>query len=558
MKGYTKYILSAAALVLVVGGAAAVAYQMGKQQSVGEVAELNDEVERLRAGERDAAVVKRVSQQMEDIAYQQKSISDQQRDRAEEQSERAKENAERAEMESRAAHEAENKATAAAKEAEQERANAERQQQIAVEQRDEATHAKNVADTLNLRTQARILGVTSQVQREAGNSEVADLLAYTSWYFMKNYRGNQYFSDTFKALTQATNGVVRHRMRQNGAVNALAKIPGRKLQCVAVTNYGEVELLTASFGSGQRNSITSRILLQNTIYDFRDVTVQGKWIYALSHKGPLCKLDEQGTLSTIPLPEDDYFRILPIDEKLLIAGRNSLMWYIEGRGISGNPIPLTKALSAIVEREGKLCLFYADGSYAEMKGDLEGKIETKSPLVKGVVTAAYYDKATECLSVAVKDGTVYPLNKYNRVVETLAAHRAICKDITMLGSTIVTGGYDKSIYIWHMDNLMFESGLNFRQEMQTKTVTKQSRNTKEIPIEWLVPVNYSYDGWVLAVCGDTDGKDLWVGTSAGNVMLMNSSADDMALQLHKKLNRNLTETEWVRYVGMSIPYMKLK
>ncbi|MBO4673587.1 MAG: hypothetical protein J5616_04485 [Bacteroidaceae bacterium] len=557
MKGYTKYIISAAALALVVGGAAAVAYQMGKQQSVGEVAELNDEVERLRAGERDAAVVKRVSQQMEDIAYQQKSISDQQRDRAEEQSLLAMQNATRAEMESRAAHEAENKATAAAKEAEQERANAERQQQIAVEQRDEATHAKNVADTLNLRTQARILGVTSQVQREAGNGEVADLLAYTSWYFMKNNRGNQYFSDTFKALTQATNGVLRHRMRQNGAVNALAKMPGRKLQCVAVTNYGEVELLTASFGSGQRNSITSRTLLQNNTYDFRDVVVQGNWIYALSHKGPLCKLDEQGTLSTIPLPEDEYFRILPIGEKLLLAGRKSLVWYINGSGAS-LPIPLPKTLSAIVEREGKACLFYADGSYAEMKGSSANDIEGKTPLVKGVVTAAYYDKATQCLSVAVKDGNVYPINKYNRVVETLAAHRAICKDITMLGSTIVTGGYDKSIYIWHMDNMLFESGLSFSQEMNAKSVTKAQRNSKEIPTEWLVPVNYTYDGWVLAVCGDVDGKDLWIGTSAGSVMLMNSSADDMAQQLHKKLNRNLTETEWVRYVGMSIPYMKLK
>jgi hypothetical protein len=554
VKGLYKYILMAVAVLAVLAFVVVGAYQMGAHRSNGEVAELNDEVERLRAGERDAAVVKRVSQQMEDIAYQQKAISDQQRDRAEEQSLLATQNASRAEMESRAAHEAENKATAAAQEAERERANAERQQQIAEEQRDEATHAKNVADTLNLRTQARILGVTSQVRREAGDTDVADLLAYTSWYFLKNNRGNQYFSDTFKALTQATNGILRYRMRQNGAVNAIASIPGKKQQCVAVTNYGEVELLTASFGSGQRNNITSRILLQDKTCDFRDVTVQGSWIYAVSYKGTLCRLNEQGNLTRIALPEESYLRILPIGDKLLIAGKKSLVWYAGG-SVSA-PVPLSKTLSTFVEREGVVCLFYADGSYAEMNA--EGKIEAKTPLVKGVVTAAHYDKATQCLSVAVADGTVYPINKYNRVTETLAAQKAKCVDIDMQGSTIVTGGYDKTIYLWHMDNLAFESGLNFRQEMQTKTITKQHRNNTEIPTEWLVPVDYTFDGWVLAVCCDADGRDLWVGTSAGSVMLMDSSADDMAQQLHKKLNRNLTETEWTRYVGTSIPYMKLK
>ena len=45
-----------------------------------------EEMNRLEEAGKDAAIVKRVSQQMEDIAYQQKTISDRQRDRAEEQS----------------------------------------------------------------------------------------------------------------------------------------------------------------------------------------------------------------------------------------------------------------------------------------------------------------------------------------------------------------------------------------------------------------------------------------------------------------------------------------
>ena len=548
------YILSALIALAAIAGVVTVSYLLGSRKSRSEIAALQDEIERLEAAEKDAAIVKRVSQQMEDIAYQQKSISDQQRDRAEEQSVLATRNAERAEMESRAARQAELKANAAAKVAEQERANAERQQEIALEQRDEATHAKNVADTLNRRTQARSLAVSSQVRREADEDEIADLLAYASWYFLKNNRGNQYYSETFKSLIQATGGIPRYKVRENGAVNAISRVPGNGEQCVVVTNYGEVEWLTATL-NGDQKRITSRSLLFNTEYDFRDVVVKDQKIYALPLKGPLCVLDFKENLSKVQLADDDYFKIVEVDDRLLIAGRRSLCWYADGK-ISGR-VNLSKSLSAITEREGVICLFYNDGTYAEMNGS--GQIQDKTPFLKMVVTTAHYDKKQECLLLGVKDGTVYPVNKYNRPIETLAAHKSKCVSVDMLGSIVVTGGYDKTVYIWNMDNMLFESGLNFREELETREkVSNRSVNSKEIPTEWLVPVDYTFDGWTLAVCGDTDGKSVWVGTSAGSVMLLNSSADDMAQQLYYRINRNLTQQEWTRYVGVSIPYMKFK
>ena len=552
MKNRT-YIWMGLIALAVVAGVAALAYRMGYNRSRTELASLKEEMEQMEAAGKDAAIVKRVSQQMEDIAYQQKAISDQQRDRAEEQSILATQNAYRAEMESRAAHEAELKAQSAAQVAERERANAERQQEIAVEQRDEATHAKNVADTLNRRTQARSLAVSSQVRREADEPEVADLLAYASWYFLKNNRGNQYYSETFKSLTQATDGILRYKMKEGGAVNALAKVPGRPGQCVAVSNFGEVERLTVNASQGGKR-ISSNALLFNSLFDFRDVLIKDNSIYALSLKGPLCVLDFEGNHVEVQLPEDNYFKLVPIGDGLLVAGRKSLSWYSDGKITGSEELPGT--LSAIVEREGVTCLFFTDGGYAEM--DVAGGIVEKAPLLKGVVTAAYYDKASKCLLLGVEDGKVYPVNQYDRVMETMAAHKAKCMDITMLGPVVVTGGYDKTAYIWNMDNLLFESGLSFREELQKEKVEKRVSGSQEVPTEWLVPVDYTFDGWTLAVCGDEDGKSVWIGTSSGNVMLLNASADDMAQQLHNKLKRNLTQQEWTRYVGVSIPYMTFK
>ena len=546
-------LLIALTTLAVLAGVAAVAYHIGSKRSQAELAALQEEMDRLLAAEKDAAIVKRVSQQMEDIAYQQKAISDQQRDRAEEQSILATRSAARAEMESRAAREAEIKANAAADLAERERANAELQQEIAMEQRDEATHAKNVADTLNRRTQARSLAVSSLVRREANESEVADLLAYASWYFLKHNRGNTYYSDTFKSLTQATDGMPRYKLKEGGSVNAIAQVPGSNGQCVAVTNYGEVEWLRAT-GSAGDVRINSQSLLFNPDYDFRDVTVQDGKIFALSHDGPLCVLDFKGKMDVVALPDEDYFKLVPSGKRLLVAARRSLVWY-DGGALSGR-VSLDKSLSAVVDRNGVVCLFYADGSYAEM--DAAGRITAKTPLVNYVVTAACYNPASECLMLGVKDGTVYPLNKYNRVMETLAAHKSRCVSIAMIDPVVITGGYDKNTFIWNMDNLLYESGLTYREELETEHVGKRVVNSKEIPTEWLVPVDYAFDGWTLSVCADADGKSVWIGISSGYVMLLNSSADDMAQQLHRKMKRNLTQQEWTRYVGVSTPYMTFK
>ena len=544
-------IIAGLLALAVLAGVAVVSYRLGSHQAMKELSALQEETDRLSAAEKNATIVKRVSQQMEDIAYQQKAISDRQRDRAEQQSLLARQSAARSEKESRAAREAEVKATQSAQVAKQERANAERQQMIAVEQRDEATHARNVADTLNRRTQARSLAVSSQVRREANEPEVADLLAYASWYFLKNNRGNQYYSDTFKSLVQATGGLLRYRMKENGAVNAISQIPGSADQCVAVTNFGEVEWLSAPSGTASRRILSKRLLF-NPAYDFRDVKVMDGKIYALSLGGTLCILDLLGNLETVELEGgEDYFKLLCCGNRLLVAARRSLCWYQDGT-VRGR-ILLQKPLSTLVERDGDILLFFRDGSFARM--DTSDSIREETPFVKGVVTAACFDKESDCLLLGVEDGTVYPVNKYNRVMETLAAHKSRCISITMQDGIVVTGGYDKTAYIWNMDNLMFESGLSFREELEKKTVGRRVVSGEEIPTEWLVPVDFAFDGWTLAVCGDSDGKDVWIGTSSGNVVLLNSSADDMAMQLLGKLDRNLTQQEWTRYVGVSIPYM---
>ncbi|MBQ9640686.1 MAG: hypothetical protein IJV06_03910 [Bacteroidaceae bacterium] len=537
--------------------AATIAYFVGKGQSESALTAMKAEVEALKAGEREAAVVKRVSQQMEEIAYQQKEISDRQRDKAEESSRLAIQMRDRAEQESRSAHEAEGKAVKALEEAKTQRAYAEEQQKIAVEERDRATLSKTIADTLTYRTQAKTLGLTSRNQRETGDTILADLLAYASWYFLDKYKGNTYYTETFRALSMATAASKSYFMERRGAVNALSIVPpeaGQKGKdgCVAASNYGELEICWSAGGKTP--------LLHDNTYDFRDVWAGKQAVYALSKEGTLCVVNYNAQMQrAVTLPPDNFFKMIRTDSNtLLLAARQSLCWYTFSSGAVSAPVRLQKTLSAICKREHTLCLFFADGSYAEMDGT--GKLTEKTPLVKRVVTAAHYAPDLQCLFLGLKEGPVQLVNKYNRQVEILEAHKAKPISITTVGPIMVSGAYDKAIYIWKLDNLLFNTGLNFWQEMETaktqKRTTAQPQN--RVPGEWLSPVEYIYRSWTLSTLGDPRTGCVWIGTATGEVVRQNVSVDNMAQQVHNKLKRNFTDVEWSRFMGASIPYVQFK
>ena len=552
MKIRRTHLIAAATTSLAVALLAS-AYLLGRYQADAEVRVLTERVDSLKLQEKDAVIVKRVSQQMEEIAYQQMEVANLNRDQALQQQQIALENAARAERESAAAHESRNEAIAAQNLAEEQRNKAIEQEMIAWEERDEATLAKNIADTLSYRTQAKTVATVSSVERAAGRVEVSDILAYISWYFSKNYRGNTYYSPTFRALEAATHNYKTHVTAHKGMVNALSVIPGSKGKCVAATNMGELEIFDVHSNASQK-------LMYNSQYDFRDIHAEKNAVYALSFNGPLCIVDYAGKVKEVPLDKESYFKLIKAnDNSFILAGRRSIRWYNISSGQVSSAVKLPGKLNAIVKREQVYCLFYADGKYAEM--DATGKITEKTPIAPYVVTAASYDPIYGCLSIGVSDGTTYILNKYNRICEVLSAHQAQVTSVSTHGIYQLSTSYDKTMYLWKLDNLYFSTGLTYAQEMKTKTATvmKTASKTKQkVDNEWISPVEYKFSSWTTAVTGDLENDIAWMGTAGGEVACIHLSADKMAALLHSQLKRELTNAEWARYIGTSIPYMQFK
>lgn len=532
----SKTIILAGVAAVTVAAVGWLGYTLGREAKQRDHNELLYEVEKLRAEEKDAAVTKRVSQQMEAIAYEQMNVSNTQRDRAEEQSRLAEANAARAEEQSRLAQ-------ANAERAQQQSLLAEKNEQIArmaakeaEAQRDAANYSKSISDTLSFRTLSRSLGTTSISQNEISNRELSQILAYASWYFVDKYKGNPYQNETFQALLEATNSIRTYTTPNRGAVNAVAGLKQGRDGCVAVTNYGEVAMVEKG---------KMRMLLENNMYDFRDVWLNEKNIFALSYSGQLCILDYNKLVGVELLPTEKYFKLLELDETtLLIAGRHSLTWFDLRTMKAGMTLKIEKELTALVKRRNQTFLFYGDGTCDEMDGT--GKRSSRKTLSYGVVTSAMFSETMRVLFLGLNNGDIVMLDDGDRYMTTLSGHVSKVTGLAYRGKILVSSCYDRELYIWNLPKLK----ANIKGGTLKNDTEEKDSGT---PREWLVPAGYTSKAWALCVCTKADWA--WLGLSDGRIIKYCVSVSYMSDLLRKQLKRTLTHDEWMQYVGPSVDYI---
>ncbi len=530
----TNITMAAVGVIVGLASVVLIAYTVGRNVSQHEYDALVDEVEELKAKEQEAAVVKRVSQQMEAIAYEQMKVSDMQRDRAEEQSRLAQANAARAEEQSRLAQENAARAQQQSQLAERNATVARKAAEEAREQRDAATYAKSISDTLSFRTLSRSLGTNASTMFENGEKQLAAMLAYTSWYFADKYDGNPYQEETYKALVESSKTQRIFSNEYRSMVNGVQPLPGVRDGIVAVTNYGEVELIE----NGKQ-----KMLFADKGYDFRDVWLSDERVYALSYDGRLCVLSYDKLLNVVPLPADKYFKIVQVDTNtLLLAGRNLLTWFdLRDNEVHGSQ-QLSQELSALLKYKNKTLLFFKDGSSSEMDGT--GKVKSVKSIAQGVVTATLYVEDPGLLFLGMKNGDIMYVNEARNINVILNGHVAQVTGLAYRDKILVSSSYDKHMYIWNLPKLRGEK-LNVSEKEKLGT-----------PMEWLLPCEYTSDAWGLSVC--VKGNWAWHGQSDGRIARCSISIRQMVRRVYMSMSRGLTPNEWIQFVGTNVEYEKLK
>ena len=539
MKINKKITLRAIEVTLVVGALVG-AYVVGVKSGT-------DSAQRYyETFDEESAVTQRVSEQMADIAQQQKEVSDEQRALAEQESEvarqaeakanehavRAEQMAEEAQLQRDEANHQREVAQMSQRLAEEQKdiaqknqRLAQRQQQIAEEKRDQADLARRIADTLNYRTLGKNLGNSAVSQYQGNHTDLANTLAYASYYFLNTYKADTYQPNTFKALSSCSNTKHVATMEKKGAVCAVTPYDDKGF--IAVSDYGEMEWV---------RSLTTRKLseklIQNSEYNFRDVCVNNHIIYALSLHGPLLVVNPAQARKTeeVDLPEDSYLQVFCENENsVLVVGKYHLCSYnLNTKQLTSTK--LTNAVSVAVRRENNLYLFFQDGTYKICLPTLK-PLKPLTPL-KPLITAAYYDKKTKCLFLGHDNGDVDIVNRDNVLLHTLCGHNSRITKMGVWNDLLITTSYDKTMRIWNLQNV----------------------NASK---EWVVGVDYKYNGWPLSLCFLKNTSTLVVGTSDGTIQQMEVSIRKLAETVKSNM-RNLTSDEWNQYVGVSIPYQRFK
>lgn len=561
MKSIKIKHLAAPVIAIAVICLCAYAYEMGKSSGNADIDSLRNMISTLEAEHYDAAVTKRVSRQMEDIAYQQKSISDQQRALAEQNAAEAKQNAAQAALNADEARQNAARAQHNAEEARLAQQQAERNADEARHNAQQAKLAKDISDTINFRSMGRTLGRSAQVKHSAGDNDLASLLAYASWYFLEKYKGNHYLSESYQALLACTSTHLTTNLPRFSSVNAAAMLPGTS-NCIVATGYGEVFLLTI-----KDNKIQSRLLYHDKTYDFRSLHITSSGIiYALSNDGTLLSLTTKGLKTAYPTgtnaksstkPHHKYKHIIPAGkDQLLLVAEKELTWFNTSNARRTTTPVAVKQISTACRQQNIIQIFYTDASYAELT--LSGTLQSKpSPVPDHVITSASHSTELGFTYYGTSNGVIRTVNSYGNWLD-LVGHTTRITSISHLGDIMVANSYDHETHLWNMPQLHYAYGYSLYSDKPFSTRDNRVNNSNSAPTEWQVPSNIHSDGWPLCSSIDPATQTIWIGTSNGQIHNVCLSADILAEKLRKNFKRDLTAEEWEQYVGVNIKKVNFK
>ena len=487
------------------------------------IQELETQLSALREHEKQLEVARQVSKQMEEIANGQEALSEERSMEAIRQSKIAQEMTLRSEAERKNAIEARSIAEEAAEEALNAYQMAERQRVEAEGQRQQAEHAKLVADTLNYISLGRTLGAQSYSIYQTGEKELGNMLAYASYLFTNDYKGDLFTPSVFQALTQSAGGR-RNWNVHDGSISHICFLPdGNRL--LTVSTYGEIFVHEV-----QADKLITNRLFSDRHYCFRDAysSKRGK-CYAISLSGHLVVINAQQTHSILLDNVDRPFAIQSMNDNchLLIVGENSLALFDTDTEKVVNSCRIPFHVSFCSQRDDKPVLFDNRGGM-HLVNSLNN-ITNETVPVQGSATTSYaFSKDNQMSAYGMADGTIWLTDKVNRTYK-LVGHLSQVTKLEFDGQRLYSSSYDGKLLFWLIT------------DTQIKPITLFQSGS------WLTDFTFS-----------TDRNNIWTGDYNGTITEYLISITQIAQRLCDNVKRNFTQEEWDYHVGKGIPYRKMK
>lgn len=478
--------------------------------------ELQNQLKKLEKEQERSTVMQRVNAQLEEIADEQREISDEQRLAAEKQTEVAEEMRRKAEIERQNALMAEQRALEASNVAQSQR-------KIAEQQRAEAEQSKRVADTLTYLSLARAVGQTAITQFNAGNNELADLLAHTACLFTTRYRGDIYAPTVYQALA-TTSQNKRVWNKHKGSITDIAFSDDKAGYMVTCSTYGEIMKHT-NFNTGQ---MKSEMLFSNSSFDFRDCYIDRttNTTYALSRSGHLVIIDSDMKKQVLEINIPKLKEMDTAGSQFILFGENGMALFDTDKRAIVQEKNLPFQIEFVSRRQNCPILFDRQGRMHIIHSF--SNIETVKTPFKGQVTAFAESKNQHMQAFGMSDGTINIINGKGEKIR-LVGHLSRISKLKADGIRLYSSSYDGTLNLWLCNSTKIEPMTLF-----------------------------STRGWIINFTFDLKKNSVWTGDQNGNLTEALISVPQMQKRLQSKLNRNLTREEWNFYVGSNVPYEEIK
>ncbi len=521
MKG--KKTIAVSGIVVMLVGLLAFVYYLLKSEK-GKVYELETQIAELQVKEKRSAVLQSISRQMEQIAYQQKSISDEQREEALRQKREADEAKELAESQRHEADLQRQEADKQRQEAEVQRQEAERQRQGAEVQRRQAVNSKRIADTLSYIALGRSLASVSSMQLQAGNKELANLLAYASYVFTKRYmkdEDNLYHPSVIQALMDASQSK-RGWSVHNGSLTGIDIKYGNDNYILTVSSYGEIFQ-----HDKQGNQLHTKRLFSDKNYDFRNVYIdESERVYALSRSGHLVVIiDGKSTIYKLSDVVNPTMSVSLDENTLAILGENGAAFFDRNAHVQTGFKGFNFKVVSICRNNSDAMIFDDKGYVHIMQGKKElVDLKLHSGIKSGNVTAFAASRDSRLTAYGMNDGRIFLVDRTG-VKKELVGHRSRISRLKFNDARLYSSSYDGTMNLWMCNAEKIEPMQLFRT-----------------------------DGWIMYFTTDSSQKRVWTGDQKGNLTEALISLPEMVKIIKSKLKRNLTHDEWNYYIGKDVPY----
>lgn len=503
------------------------------------VSVLEQRVAEMQKKEQRSAIDKSISEQLGVIAAQQKEIAEEKTEEAMQQKQRADEAFSRSELERQKAEEAEHEARQ-----EKEKADLERQKAVIARSEAEkseqiARNERNTADTLRFTALGRSLGAASRHEFSNNQVDLAQVLAYYSYYYTKKYKGEVYVPDIFQSMLSASHRI-QNWHKHRGMIRGIDFMPKGDNRIVSICDNGMLLIHTK-----EGNHLRTEALFDGKQTDiFKTNSCDLRYLY-VSNKGIISSISRSGHLlineggvkgktRIIPVLEKDYPTISWMNDdgkSVIVIGEHNMALVDLTKSDESAVVETKKLTSRIVsfgKLHGKLILFDNKGKQYLVKSFNDIEV-SDIPIPEGLVTVFH---ATNNMNVyGMDNGTIYLKKRDSNDYVALKGHKSFISHLKIIGDRLYSSSYDGKVNFWYVNN------------------------EKIIPIEIL-----SKSSWIMDFTISNDGQSLWVGDMNGYLTeeLLDVEAINGIIENElKQKKRDFTQEEWNYYIGKTTPYEPL-